>query len=155
MYLLSYVCRLSSVIRFLEGIEILLFVGCPDRLWESAYLVSNLNLSTHFICCQAYLRITLYLLFSIRLYSQVLLHIYNITYLRSWALLEEPLIVQPLKNFPTFYGTRRLNTVFTKALHWSLSWAISIQSTPSHPISLRSMLLLPTHLRLGLTCTRK
>jgi hypothetical protein len=23
---------------------------------------------------------------------------------------------------------------FTRALHWSLSWAISIQSTPSHPI---------------------
>jgi hypothetical protein len=40
--------------------------------------------------------------------------------------------------------------VFTRALHWSLSWAISIQSTPSHPISLRSILILSTHLRLGL-----
>jgi hypothetical protein len=57
-----------------------------------------------------------------------------LTYSRSWALLEEPLIVQPLRNFPAFYGTRRLNTVFTRALHWSLSWTISIQSTPSHPI---------------------
>jgi hypothetical protein len=28
-----------------------------------------------------------------------------LTYLRSWALLEEPVIVQPLKNFPKFYGT--------------------------------------------------
>jgi hypothetical protein len=37
------------------------------------------------------------------------------------ALLEEPPIVQPLKNFPAFYGTRRFNTVFTRALHWSLS----------------------------------
>jgi hypothetical protein len=36
------------------------------------------------------------------------------------------------------------------ALHWSLSWAISIQPTPSHPISLRSILILSTHLRLGL-----
>jgi hypothetical protein len=34
--------------------------------------------------------------------------------------LEEP-IVQPLKNFPAFYGTRRFKTVFTRALHWSLS----------------------------------
>jgi hypothetical protein len=62
------------------------------------------------------------------------------TYLGNWALLEEPPIVQLLKNFPTFYGTRRFNTVFRRALHWSLSWAISIQPTPSHPISLRSIL---------------
>jgi hypothetical protein len=34
--------------------------------------------------------------------------------------------------------------VFTRALHWSLSWAISIQSTPSHPISLRSILMFKT-----------
>jgi hypothetical protein len=40
--------------------------------------------------------------------------------------------------------------VFTRALHLSLSWAISIQSAPSHPISLRSILILSTHLRLGL-----
>jgi hypothetical protein len=40
--------------------------------------------------------------------------------------------------------------MFTRALHWSLSWARSIQSTPSHPISLRSILILSTHLRLGL-----
>jgi hypothetical protein len=40
--------------------------------------------------------------------------------------------------------------VFTRALHWSLSWARSLQSIPSHPISLRSILMLPTHLRLGL-----
>jgi hypothetical protein len=42
------------------------------------------------------------------------------------------------------------NTVFTRAIHWSLSWAMSIQSTPSHPIYLRSILILPTHLRLVL-----
>jgi hypothetical protein len=34
--------------------------------------------------------------------------------------------VQPLKKFPAFYGTRRFITVFTRALHWSLSWARSI-----------------------------
>jgi hypothetical protein len=73
-----------------------------------------------------------------------------LTYSRSWALLEKPPIVQPLKNFPAFYGNRRFITVFTKALQWSLSWASSTQSTPSHPISLRSILILFTHLRLGL-----
>jgi hypothetical protein len=66
---------------------------------------------------------------------------YLLTYLRSWALLEEPLIGQPLKNFPAFYGTRRFNTVFTRVLHWSLSWAVWIQSTASYPISLRSILI--------------
>jgi hypothetical protein len=51
---------------------------------------------------------------------------------------------------PAFYGTRRLITVFTRALHRSLSWARSIQSMPYNPISLRSILILSTHLRLGL-----
>jgi hypothetical protein len=40
--------------------------------------------------------------------------------------------------------------VFRRVLHWSLSSARSIQSIPSHPISLRSILILSTHLRLGL-----
>jgi hypothetical protein len=30
-----------------------------------------------------------------------------LTYLRSWAILEEPWIGQPLKNFPAFHGNRR------------------------------------------------
>jgi hypothetical protein len=74
-----------------------------------------------------------------------------LTYSWNWAVLEEPPIVQPLKNFPAFYGTRRFNTVFTRALHWCLSWAISIQSTSSHHISLRFILILSTHLLLGLS----
>jgi hypothetical protein len=57
--------------------------------------------------------------------------------------------VQLLKNFPTFNGTWRFITVFTKALHWSLFWARSIQSVTPHPISLRSILILSTDLSLG------
>jgi hypothetical protein len=68
-----------------------------------------------------------------------------LTYLRSWAVLEKPPIVQSLKNFPAFYGTQRFNTVFTRALHWSLSWAIAIQSAPSHPIYLISISKKTTH----------
>jgi hypothetical protein len=49
-----------------------------------------------------------------------------ITHSWRWDLLEKQPIVQVLKNFPTFYGTRRFITVFTRALHWSLSWARSI-----------------------------
>jgi hypothetical protein len=50
-----------------------------------------------------------------------------------------------------FYGTRRFITAFTRALHWSLSWTRLVQSIPPHPISLRSILIQPTHLRLGLS----
>jgi len=31
-------------------------------------------------------------------------------------------VTQLVKKFPAFYGTRRFITVFTTALHWSLSW---------------------------------
>jgi hypothetical protein len=60
------------------------------------------------------------------------------------------LFVQLLKKLPALYGTRKFITVFTRALHWSLFWARSIQSIPSHPISRRSILILFNHLRLGL-----
>jgi hypothetical protein len=53
----------------------------------------------------------------------------------SW----EAATVQVLKNFQAFYGTQRYITVFTRALYWSLSWARSIQSVPSHPAPLRSI----------------
>jgi hypothetical protein len=69
-------------------------------------------------------------------------HIYSVllTYSWSWALLQEPPNLQLLKNFPAFYRTRRFITVFTRALHRSISWTKSIQSIPSHPISLRSII---------------
>jgi hypothetical protein len=68
----------------------------------------------------------------------------------SFAHLQKLLVVQLLKNFPTFYGTRRLTTVFMRALHWCLSWARSIQSIPPHPISLWSILILNSHLHISL-----
>jgi hypothetical protein len=52
----------------------------------------------------------------------------------SWALLEVPQIVQLLKIFTAFYGTRRFIIVYITALHWFLSWARPIQSTPPHSI---------------------
>jgi hypothetical protein len=36
--------------------------------------------------------------------------------------------------------------VFTRALHWFLSWARSVQSTPLHSVSLRSILIPSKHL---------
>jgi hypothetical protein len=49
------------------------------------------------------------------------------------------------------YGTRRFITVFTKARHWTLSRTSRVQFAPSTPISLRSSLMLSSHLRIGNT----
>jgi hypothetical protein len=57
---------------------------------------------------------------------------YSLTYSRSWALFEEPLIVQALKNFPAFYGTEKFNTVFTKPC--SDPYPEPYQSNQHHPI---------------------
>jgi hypothetical protein len=83
-------------------------------------------------------------------YGTVRLYPVCVTHSWSWALLEKPPVVQLLKNLPAFYGTRRFMTVFTTAFHWSLHWARSIQSIPSHPISLRCILITSTNLCLGL-----
>jgi len=69
---------------------------------------------------------------------------------RSTVLPERLTGLQPVKKFPAFYGTRRFITACTSARHLSLSWASSIQSIPSHPTSWRSILILFSHLRLGL-----
>jgi len=55
------------------------------------------------------------------------------------------------RNLPSlpFYRIRMLITVFTGTRHWSLSWLTLIKSTPSHSISLTSIPILSSHLRLG------
>jgi hypothetical protein len=55
--------------------------------------------------------------------------------------------VQLLKNFPTFYGTRRFIALSTSVLHWSLSWDIGpVRTIPSHLSKI--ILMLSIHLRL-------
>jgi hypothetical protein len=54
------------------------------------------------------------------------------------------------KNILLSYGNQKFITVFTKAHHWTLSWASWIQFALSIPISLRSSLMLSSHLSLGL-----
>jgi len=68
--------------------------------------------------------------------------------LTPWSiiLLEKIIVTHPFKKFPALFGTWRFITVFTRVHHWSLSWARWIQSTPSHPLSLRFI----SHLCLGL-----
>ena len=69
---------------------------------------------------------------------------YLLTYLLTpWSrvLLEKLTGFQLVKKFPAFYGTRRFITA---------SWASLIQSIPPHPMSWRSILILSSHLRMGL-----
>ena len=76
-----------------------------------------------------------------------------ITYLLTpWCrvLLEKLTGLQLIKKFPAFHGPRRFITALTSVCHLSLSWASPIQSLYPHPTSWRSILILSTHLRLGL-----
>ena len=67
------------------------------------------------------------------------------------VLLEKLTGSQLVKKFPIFYGTRRFITAFTSAHNFSLSWASSIQSIPTYHTSWKSILILFSHLRLGLS----
>jgi hypothetical protein len=65
-------------------------------------------------------------------------------YLKSW------LSLTLSKNILLSYGIQRFITVFSQARHWTLSWASWMEFAPSISISLRSILMLSSHLRLGL-----
>ena len=69
---------------------------------------------------------------------------------RCRVLLQKLTGLQLVKKFPAFHETRRFITALTSVCHLSLSWASPIQSIYPHPISWRSILILSTHLRLGL-----
>ena len=76
-----------------------------------------------------------------------------LTYLLTpWCrvILEKLTGLQLVKKFTAFHGTRRFITALTSFRHLSLSWASPIQSTYPHSTSWRSILILSTHLHLGL-----
>ena len=76
-----------------------------------------------------------------------------LTYLlTAWCsvLLEKLTGLQLVKKFLAFHGTRRFITVLKIVRQLFLFWANPIQSTYPHPTSWRSILILSTHLRLGL-----
>ena len=72
--------------------------------------------------------------------------------LTPWCrvLLEKLTGLRLVKKFPAFHGTRRFITALTSICHLSLFWANPIQSIYPHPTSWRSILILSTHLLLGL-----
>jgi len=76
-----------------------------------------------------------------------------LTYLLTpWrrVLLEKLTGLQLVKKFPAFHGTRMFITALTSVRPLSLSWVSLIQSIYPLPTSWRSILILSTHLRLGL-----
>jgi hypothetical protein len=74
------------------------------------------------------------------------------THITPWSrVLSEKLIIPQLVNkFSDFYGIWKFITVFTRARRYFLYWARCIDSILYHPISLRSILILSSHLHLGL-----
>jgi hypothetical protein len=76
---------------------------------------------------------------------------HHVPWLTSWSTALEKLTdTQPVTKFLRFYRTQRSSATFTTSHHWSLSWARWIHYTPSHPIPWRSILILTSHLCLGL-----
>ena len=76
----------------------------------------------------------------------------NTYLLTAWCrvLLEKLNGLQLVKKFLAFHGTRRFITTLTSVRHLSLSWASPIESIYPHPTSCISILILSTHLSLGL-----
>jgi hypothetical protein len=72
--------------------------------------------------------------------------------LNQWSrvILEKLTGLQLVKKLSAFYGTQRFITAHTSARHLSLFRASSVQSTHPVPIFQRSILILSSHLRLGL-----
>ena len=92
------------------------------------------------------------ILYYIILYYIILYYIILYYILTPWCrvLLEKLTGLQLVKKFLAFYGTWRFITALTSVRHLSLSWGSSIQSIYPHPTSWRSILILSSHLRLGL-----
>ena len=77
-----------------------------------------------------------------------------LTYLLTpWCrvLLEKLASLQLVKKFPACYGTRRFMLALTSARYLSLSWASSIQSKLPHSTSWKPILIISSHLCLGLS----
>jgi len=71
--------------------------------------------------------------------------------LRTRKVREKLIVSQLVKNLPTIYGIGRFITVFTRARYYSLPCSRRMQPTHSQPISLRSILILSSQLRLCLS----
>jgi len=77
----------------------------------------------------------------------------NLSTTWSRVVLEKRIFCHTVRKLPAFHGIRRFITVLTTAGHLHLTWAKSVLRIHWYPISLRSILILPSHLRLVLLCS--
>jgi hypothetical protein len=115
-----------------------------DQPQVSASLSLRKNPSTYWVCgwevsqpVWKFCRVTILITLSWLTYFYIYYYEFLYSYYDIYILLEKVIVSQILRQVPTFYGTQRFVTV----CYLSLSWATSIQSTPSHPISWISILL--------------
>jgi hypothetical protein len=133
---------LSNILVFI----LLLLFGKEYKLWSD----SIMQFATSSFCFTP-LRLEVRIISSSPDFS-----LNNLASLPNWltlwsgALLQRSIVVRTLDSFPSFYGTPRFNTEFTRSLHLSLSWVRPIQSPSPHSTSTRSVLMLSTYLRLAL-----
>jgi hypothetical protein len=118
-------CRILLVGPFLG-----LFFDPRRRRWNPPWVHSVSSQKILFICV---LRLTDHNL-TLHCCTLLVFRVFSLSLPHSWsrALLGKLPTVQILKNFAAFYGTLRFITMFTRALHWSLSWARSSPSLPSY-----------------------
>ena len=121
-------------------------VTCPI-IYTKWFLIINMNVAV--TCRNSCLRLLWRLSFKCGLWNLMTLLTYLLT---PWCrvLLEKLTGFKLVKKFPAFHGTRRFITALTNVRHLSLPWASPIQSIYPHPTPWKSILILSTHLRLGL-----
>jgi hypothetical protein len=130
-------CKQASTIRFSVGVKISYVHSHQNKLdssreaWASVLLFLSFGKRCGNVC----------FVYSIRRYVELSGRKRNVLPSKMtstpsskcvwrWALLEGSSVVQPLKDFPAFYRTRRFITVFTRVLYWLLSCVRSIQLIP-------------------------
>jgi len=123
-------------VRYVHNITEQIYIYIYDHLFTCPI--------THFRCQTEFINVhILTLVWSLNVASYLL---------TPWCtvLLEKLTGLQLVKKFSAFHGNRRFITALTSVRRLSLSWSSPIRSIYPHPTSWRSVLILYTHLRLGL-----
>jgi hypothetical protein len=146
------VCCTTPQFNSFGGINLLMsipfyLVCCVDRMLYYIYQIS-------FYSCRSVSKNELHSQSCSCGLLNYLLNTYLLTYLLTHFMEQRPSWEANLflasQEIPHILWTRRFITACTSTCHLSLPWARSIQSMPPHPTSWRSILIVSSHLCLGL-----